>query len=151
VGYWSGAEDYFDHTALEDKHFWGLDFRHNMDLLTNGTGIYSTHYFTNRSLHIISEHNTSQPLFLYMAYQAVHGANLYARLQAPQKYIEMFDYIKSEDRRTFAAMAYAMDESMGLIVNKLNERKMLMNSIIVFISDNGGPASGFTGILISKL
>ena len=57
----------------------------------------------------------------------------------------MFDYIKSEDRRTFAAMAYAMDESIGLIVNKLSETKMLTNSILLFISDNGGPASGFTG------
>ncbi|CAG2102209.1 unnamed protein product, partial [Medioppia subpectinata] len=145
VGYWSGSGDYFDHTALEDKRFWGLDFRHNLDLITNATGIYSTHYFTDRSLRIIVDHNVSQPLFLYVAYQAVHGANNYARLQAPQKYIDMFGHIKSTDRRIFAAMAYAMDESIGLIVNKLNEQKMLENSILVFVSDNGGPASGFTG------
>jgi arylsulfatase A-like enzyme len=120
-----------------------------MDLITNATGIYSTHYFTDRSLKLISEHNTSQPLFLYIAYQSCHGANNYARLQAPQHYIQMFHYIKSDDRRIFAAMAYAMDESIGIIVNKLNERNMLSNSIVIFVSDNGGPASGFTGQLIT--
>ncbi|CAG2162866.1 unnamed protein product [Oppiella nova] len=145
VGYWSGSGDYYDHTALEDRHFWGLDFRHNMDLITNATGIYSTNYFTDRCLQVISDHNTSQPLFLYVAYQAVHGANNYARLQAPQKYIDMFTHIKSMDRRIFAAMAYAMDESIGQVVRALNDRQMLANSIVVFVSDNGGPASGFTG------
>ena len=80
-----------------------------------------------------------------MAYQSVHGANHYARLQAPQEYINKFGHIKSPDRRTFAAMAYAMDESIGLVVNKLSEKNMLSNTLVVFISDNGGPASGFTG------
>lgn len=83
-----------------------------------------------------------------MAYQSVHGANHYSRLQAPQEYINMFAHIKSSARRTFAAMAYAMDESIGLIISKLSDRNMLSNTLVVFVSDNGGPASGFTGGLI---
>ncbi|XP_054163408.1 arylsulfatase B-like [Oppia nitens] len=145
VGYWSGSGDYFDHTALENSYYWGLDFRHNMDLITNATGVYSTHYFTDRAVQVIREHNQSRPLFLYMAYQAVHGANSYARLQAPQRYIDKFSYIKSADRRVFAAMTYAMDESIGILVDALKQQHMLTNSVIVFVSDNGGPASGFTG------
>ena len=111
-----------------------------MDLITNATGIYSTQYFTDRCLQVISDHNTSQPLFLYVAYQAN------VKLQAPQKYIDMFTHIKSTERRVFAAMAYAMDESIGRVVRALNDRQMLANSIVVFVSDNGGPASGFTGM-----
>jgi arylsulfatase A-like enzyme len=42
-------------------------------------------------------------------------------------------------------MAYAMDESIGKIFNKLNDKKLLDNSIIVFLSDNGGAISGLMG------
>lgn len=41
------------------------------------------------------------------------------------------------------AMVTKLDESVGLIVKELQKRKMLNNSIIVFSTDNGGPAEGF--------
>ncbi|RWS14961.1 arylsulfatase B-like protein [Dinothrombium tinctorium] len=145
VGYWTGAEDYYDHTALEDRTSWGLDFRHNLDLIKNASGIYSTDYFTKRCLELISNHNKSKPLFMYMAYQSVHGANHYARLQAPTELIKLFPNIKNNNRRIFAAMLLSMDLSIGTIFEALHKRNMLENSIIIFTSDNGGPASGFTG------
>lgn len=45
-----------------------------------------------------------QPLFLYVAYQAVHSANSYAPLQAPLNYIKRFSHIKDKKRRIFAGM-----------------------------------------------
>lgn len=46
-----------------------------------------------------------QPLFMYVAQQAVHSANPYtgdAELEAPFKYYEKFPHIKNEKRRKFA-------------------------------------------------
>ncbi|CAG2171308.1 unnamed protein product [Oppiella nova] len=138
VGFWSAYETYFNHTNCDFRNRCGLDFRHNMDLITNASGVYSTHYFTDRCRHVIDNHNQSKPLFLYMPYQSLHSAALNRTLEAPQEYIDKFGHIESDYRRRLAAMAYAMDESIGDIVERLNANNMLENSIIIFITDNGG-------------
>lgn len=40
-------------------------------------------------------------------------------------------------------MLWKMDLSVGEIVAALDEKGMLNNSIIIFTTDNGGPAAGF--------
>jgi arylsulfatase B len=50
----------------------------------------------------------------------------------------MFAYIESDIRRQLAAVVYAMDESIGAVVEALHSKQMLENSIILFMSDNGG-------------
>jgi arylsulfatase B len=40
-------------------------------------------------------------------------------------------------------MVHELDKSVGHIVQALKDRDMLQNSIIVFSTDNGGPAAGF--------
>ena len=51
--------------------------------------------------------------------------------------------IPDPNRRIFAGMLYKLDESVGKVVQGLKENNMLQDSIIVFTTDNGGPASGF--------
>ena len=68
-------------------------------------GQYATDLFTDRAVRIINSHNTSRPLFLYLAHLAVHSANPYAPLQAPQEIVKEFMYIEDEKRRTFAGEA----------------------------------------------
>lgn len=41
------------------------------------------------------------------------------------------------------AMLYKLDRSVGEVIGALSKRSMLANSIIVFSTDNGGPAAGF--------
>ena len=36
-------------------------------------GEYSVNVFTERAQQVIENHNTDQPLFLYLPYQSVHG------------------------------------------------------------------------------
>lgn len=38
-----------------------------------------------------------------------------------------------------------MDESIGRIMEKLSDKNMLENSIIIFLSDNGAPTRGLYG------
>ncbi|XP_059093885.1 arylsulfatase B-like isoform X1 [Tigriopus californicus] len=146
VGYWTGHEDYYDHTAQElyqPVNGWGYDFRRNMSVAWEDFGNYATDIFTNEALDVIHHHNVSQPLFLYLAHLAVHSANTYQPLQAPSEVVEKFSYISDKNRRTFAGMLYKLDESVGRVVKLLQDRQMLQDSIIVFTTDNGGPAGGF--------
>jgi arylsulfatase A-like enzyme len=59
----------------------------------------------------------------------------------PKRYEAPFDKL-SGVRRTYAGMVAAMDEAVGQIVTTLEERGLLENTLIVFSSDNGGPAPG---------
>ena len=105
-------------------------------------GKYATDIFTEEAVKAI-EKSDDKPLFLYLAHLAVHSANTYSPLQAPAEIVKLFDYIEDENRRIFAAMLYKLDESVGKVVKALTDNKMIEDSIIIFTTDNGGPASGF--------
>lgn len=71
-------------------------------------------------MNLINSHDTSKPLFLYLAHEAVHSALNHQPLQAPKGLINKFkDTIHDEDRRIFAAMATALDQSVGKVLNKI--------------------------------
>jgi len=142
LGYWGGKEDYFDHTN-HCKAGWGYDFRRNMSVAWEDYGEYASDIFTSEAEKIISSHPASSPLFLYLAHLAVHSANTYSPLHAPQDAIDRHSYIKDVNRRKFSGMLYKLDESVGKVVAALDAKKMLQDSIIVFTTDNGGPAAGF--------
>ncbi|KAK8402796.1 hypothetical protein O3P69_000844 [Scylla paramamosain] len=142
-GYWTGHEDYYDHMSQEGPGFWGYDMRRNMDVASDVYGKYATDLFTEEAVNVIKQHNKSQPLFLYLAHLAVHSGNPYAPLQAPADVVANFTYIKDENRRKFAGMIWKLDESVGQVVEALRANQMLHNSVILFSTDNGGPAAGF--------
>ena len=68
----------------------------------NETGTYGTELFTREADKVINDHDTTKPLFLYFAQQAVHVGNENEPLQAPKKYLDRLSYIGDEKRRTFA-------------------------------------------------
>jgi arylsulfatase A-like enzyme len=82
---------------------------------------------------VIEKHNSSTPLFLYLAFTAPHTP-----FQAPPEYIDRFHNIADENRRTYAAMVSVMDDEVGKVVAALEKRAMRENTIIIFQSDNGG-------------
>jgi arylsulfatase A-like enzyme len=122
---------------------WGLDFRRGFDVAWDLHGKYTTDVITSEAEKIIRNRNSSQPLFLYVAHTAVHSANPYSPLPAPDDTVAKIDNIEDYNRRKFAAMMHHLDQSTGAIVQTLAEEKMLENSIIIFSTDNGGPAAGF--------
>ena len=46
---------------------------------------YSAFAFTDRLVKVIGEHNVSRPLFLYAAYQSIHGP-----LEVPDRFLDMY-------------------------------------------------------------
>ena len=94
---------------------------------------YLTDAFTREAVSFIDRHAKS-PFFLYLAPNAVHGP-----LEAVEPYLKRFPDIKDEKRRTYAAMLAALDDGIGKVLAKLKAAGIENDTLIVFISDNGGP------------
>ena len=58
--------------------------------------------------------------------------------------------IGDEKRRTYAAMMSAMDDAIGEVLDELREKKLEDNTLVFFISDNGGPTMPGTSINASR-
>jgi arylsulfatase B len=143
IGPWTGHHDYFDHTAMETG-MWGLDMRRNFEVAYDLHGKYTTDVITDEAVKIIHERNSSKPLFLYVAHTAVHSSNPYSPLPAPDETVAKMRNVSNDyNRQKFAAMLHHLDVSVGAIVKALDKENMLNNSVIVFSTDNGGPAAGF--------
>ncbi|XP_058126650.1 arylsulfatase B [Anopheles ziemanni] len=142
TGFWTGHHHMNDHTAVEHGH-WGLDMRRGYDVAYDLHGQYTTHVISSESVRIVENHNTSEPLFLYVSHAAVHSANPYDFLPAPDSTVMELGKIENYARRKYAAMMVELDRTVGSLVEALKSRDMLENSIIVFSTDNGGPADGF--------
>jgi len=121
-----GEIDYFSH-KVDGKVDW---FRNNQVVEENG---YSTTLLGDDAVKLIEQHNPATPLFLYLAFNAVHTP-----YQAPQEYLDKYKNIEDPSRRAYSASATAMDDQIGRVMRVLAEKKMLNNTLIVFQSDNGG-------------
>ncbi|CAN8008028.1 unnamed protein product [Ixodes pacificus] len=153
-GFLTGGEDYYDHTVLWASTCFrkmtpGLDFWEDTTPVRNETHHYSTDLFTKKALSLIKDHDQAKPMFLYFSHQAVHCGDYKVKLEAPASAIAHFPYIKIQNRSILAGAVYELDKSVGLVMEALNKRGMLKNSIIVFSTDNGGlpwgeePNSGY--------
>src|SRR5207248_8469454 len=49
--------------------------------------------------------------------------------------------IADEARRAYAAQITAMDDEVGKVIDALDQRKMRENTVVFFVSDNGGTRS----------
>ncbi len=99
---------------------------------------YLTEAFARETVAFIERHQ-KEPFFVYLPFNAVH-----APMQAIEPYLARFSSITNQRRRTFAAMLSAMDDAVGRVLNKLRELKLEENTLIFFISDNGGPTQQTT-------
>lgn len=104
LGYWTGHQDYFDHTA-DERGGYGLDMRRGMQVAHDLTGQYTTDVLAAESVRLIAEHrrtNRTAPLFLYVAHAAVHSGNPYDALPAPAQTVAELGRIADVNRRRFA-------------------------------------------------
>ncbi|XP_046561885.1 arylsulfatase B-like [Haliotis rubra] len=132
-GYYSASEDYFNHSKGAN-----LDYRDNKLPAWDYRGEYSAYTFTQKAIDIINQHNVSQPLFMYLPYQNVHGP-----IEVPEKYYNMYPNVLNEGRRTFSGMVSALDEAVGNVTSVLKEKGLFDNTLILFTADNGGPVEAY--------
>ena len=99
---------------------------------------YLTDALTREAVDFINR-NQRRPFFLYLAYNAVHSP-----LQGGDTYMERFASIDDIHRRIFAAMLANLDDSVGAVLDTLRETGLEEDTLIFFLSDNGGPTKELT-------
>jgi len=94
---------------------------------------YLTDEFSDEAVSFVKRHK-DENFFLFLSYNAPHTP-----LQATEKYLSRFPDIKDKKRKTYAAMVSAVDDGVGMLLDKLDELKLTEDTIVFFLSDNGGP------------
>ena len=99
---------------------------------------YLTDAFGREAVAFIERHR-EEPFFLYLPFNAVH-----APLQASPQYLDRFGDLADQNRRTFAAMLSALDDNVGRVLTTLRDLSLEEETLVVFLSDNGGPTARTT-------
>ncbi|MBS2211312.1 sulfatase-like hydrolase/transferase [Carboxylicivirga mesophila] len=139
-GFLSGGHNYFhDELYLNDlsevtkKWEW-----YRTKIIENREKVETDDYLTDElsdaAVNFINQKvDKSEHFMLYLAYNAPHTP-----LQATEKYLSRFPNIEDKKRKTYAAMVSAVDDGVGRVLKALQDGGINDNTIVVFLSDNGG-------------
>ena len=95
---------------------------------------YSTFLLAEEASQLIERHDGSRPFFLYVAFNAPHDP-----YQAPPEYIAQFSHLPYDlETRKQRAMVKAMDDAIGQVMDALERRGVLEETLVMFLNDNGG-------------
>ncbi len=125
-GFLGGAHSYFNTGSI----LRGTEPVKEMD--------YATDAFGREASAFVRAHK-DKPWFLYLAFNAVHTP-----MDATDARLAKFASIADKKRRTYAAMMSALDDNVGRVRQALKESGQEGRTIIMFISDNGGPTMNGT-------
>ena len=100
--------------------------------LVDETG-YLTEAFGREGVSFVRRHS-DQPFFLYLSFNAVHTP-----MQATDLLMAKFASVQDPVRRIYNAMTYSMDDAIGAVLDQLQASGIEDDTLVFFISDNGGP------------
>src|SRR6266480_1418193 len=131
-----GFDEFFGFLPAANVYF-NATLRRNDTLVSEQT--YLTDAFTREGVSFINRHAT-EPFFLFLSYNAVHSPYD----TPPQTYMDRVANISDPSRRVYAAMATALDDGVGQVLQTLQAQNLLNKTLIFFLSDNGAPQATFT-------
>jgi arylsulfatase B len=138
VGRWIGKKKLIYHKWPSNEP----DYDADNPIIRGGQPVMETEYLTDaltrEAVDFIDRHD-DKPFFLYLAYNAVHSP-----LQGADAYMRKFSHIQDIQRRIFAAMLANMDDSVGAVMKQLRKSGLEENTLVFFLSDNGGPTRELT-------
>lgn len=94
---------------------------------------YSTDAFGREACEFIDRHRRD-PFFLYVAFVPPHWP-----MEAKPEHLAQYAHVRDLHRRTMLGMMASLDENVGRVLQKLRETGLEENTLIFFLSDNGGP------------
>ena len=100
------------------------------------TGEYITDRLTDEALRYI-ESNRKNPFLLFLWHFGVHGPWGHKE-EITKQYLDKKDPRGQQNNPIMASMLKSIDESVGRVMEKLNELILFDNTIVIFFSDNGG-------------
>ncbi|ETN96694.1 sulfatase-like hydrolase/transferase [Zhouia amylolytica] len=130
-GYTGGGHDYFE--ALPNGKGYKEPLESNFK--TPQAITYLTDDKGDECIDFIKRHR-DEPFFLYAAFNAPHTP-----MQATKSDLTLYKHIADKKRRTYAAMVHRLDVNVGRIMETLKKEKLDKQTLVVFISDNGGPVT----------
>ena len=132
VGFLGGAREYF----AAGKNGVGP-----VEIERNGAPVswdgYVTDLFGKEASAFVDRHQ-KHPFFLYVAFNAVHTP-----MQAEDQRLKKHAHIADTRRRTYVAMLESMDDAVGAILAKVKDAGLEEDTLIFFLSDNGGPTNKY--------
>ncbi len=164
-----GFDHFFGHLHSEVNYFPPFLRQGGTDLQRNGVTVepepksYETFMLAEEAIDFIEQRDRSRPFFLYVPFIAPHTP-----LQAPQELLDKYQNInthlqpaRSADtdntrtlskwllqpsaRPAYAAVVDGMDQAIGRILDSLDDQCISDNTIVMFMSDNGGAAYSVGG------
>ncbi len=162
-----GFEHFYGHLHTEVGYFSPFSNQGGTDFQRNGVTIedegYETFLLADEASRYIRERDRNKPFFLYMPFLAPHTP-----LEAPDDLIQKYADIETDlpparsqqtdgtrtmsklmlresARPLYAAVVDAMDQAIGQVLTTLDEEKISDETIVLFLSDNGGAAYSVGG------
>lgn len=141
TGRWTSSDGrliYSDHLGRNEP-----DYDADNPVYRNGQPVDErenlTDAFSREAAAFIRRCGKERPFFLHLAYNAVHSP-----LQADDAWLEKFPDIEDIQRRIFVAMIAQLDHGVGQVLDALAESGIEERTLVVFVSDNGGPTRELT-------
>lgn len=135
-GHHASCLDSYSHFYYASEPFYHDLYRNREEVYRDGR--YLTDLVTEEAVRFIDEHR-EQPFLIYVAYNLPHYP-----MVAPGRFLRRYDHLP-RDRRDYAALVAAMDESMGIIMGQLKKRGLTNDSFVFFTSDNGAASPSQRG------
>ncbi len=128
-GYTGGGHDYFEWKSNGKGYKAPIECNYK----TPQPITYITDDKGDECVGFIKRHK-NKPFFLFASFNAPH-----APMQATAADLKLFENIKNLKRRKYCAMVYRLDINVGKIMDAVKKEGLEKNTLVVFISDNGGP------------
>ncbi|MED5584890.1 MAG: sulfatase-like hydrolase/transferase [Verrucomicrobiota bacterium] len=154
-GFVNTGIDYYTHERYGMHSMFRNELRTKED-----QGVYATNLFRREALRFLGKTGNT-PFFLYLPFNAPHGSSsldpaIRGSVQAPEEYKTMYPGVetkmvqgtrygkpamvpsKETKRRDYRAAVTCMDAAIGDILKRLDQQKKAHNTLVIFMSDNGG-------------
>jgi arylsulfatase A-like enzyme len=145
-GHGNNGIDYYTHSRYGIPSLFRGNQRTEED-----KGKYITNVFGREALYFTREHVGRRPFFLYLPFNAPHGASTLAEdnggqkpgVQAPEEEAAKYlGVVKEEKLARYYAAVTVMDRVIGEVLKAIDEAGQTDNTIVMFMSDNGGSGNG---------